>query len=697
MNTEVLSFLRNTLNYNNYANIGEPQIRIPETNKYQEVIPNTLVRIPANDYTMTHADLINFLGGHSGLPGMDIEIYERIEIDLIFWTFVDTILLTNFSVNIPALPISVFDLVGGMPNPISTFPVYNDFSNTAPIRAYIIGPQDDGIAYNDFAGNYWLHRDSFPFNGGIHWNKLFLHSNGSLNEWAPDSVETEKTYTHDPDNPAYTIGGHNMLVETPAGEESRGQMNLASADNAPHTLTHPGVIQFETDWLDDTVSVIGYPQAKLFASSLPQGANSGDPTDTDFIVRIVDVYPTGEEYYVVEGVVNARARHYAKSIAEGNENNNAPFENIDVGEVYEFHFEMLPIGYTFGKGHKMKVLISSSNHPKYQSNPNIPLEDGEFFRRAVGESTSYNFQGQDYFARTADNSVHFAPNHPSYVTFPVFGKQLIICESSDSLWSDSIQPFSAQLHWNPVAGSASYILEIQEAGSTNWDTMIVYGTSVIVDSLNQETDYNWRVTSDCGNNVTSGTETFTTDEFCASPDAVQTLFISDSSAVLTWNSVDYAPGYTVYFGLESDSSISYYVTDTFLIFNDLLPDTSYEWYVETDCDVYELYSDTLLFATLPLPPPNDTTSISLLYAGDLLVYPNPFEDEVYIRNQSKENLYVDILIIDINGRTVKTFENEVILSGYTTSFNTSHLVGGYYYIQFKSYDSFINLPLIKIK
>jgi hypothetical protein len=32
---------------------------------------------------------------------------------------------------------------------------------------------------------------------------------------------------------------------------------------------------------------------------------------------VLDVYPDGKEFFVVEGAVNARAREFAKSIAEG--------------------------------------------------------------------------------------------------------------------------------------------------------------------------------------------------------------------------------------------------------------------------------------------------------------------------------------------------------------------------------------------
>lgn len=694
LNTELLSFLRTSLNYNSYANVGEPQIRLPETNKYQEILPNTLVRIPAEDYEMTHADLINFLGGHSGLPGMRVKVFQEIEINLIFFTYIDTVQVLDITVDIPQLPINVLDLLGGMQNPISSFPGYNDFNQTAALRAYIIGPQNDGVAYNANAGNYWMERDSFPFNSGITWNKLFLHGDGSIDTWAPDSSEATNSYIHDPNNPVFTIGGHNMLIETPTGEESRGQMNLANPAYDSITMNHPGVIQFETDWLSDSVSVIGYPQAKLFASSLPQGANLGDPTNTDFVVRIVDVYPTGEEYYVIEGVVNARAREYAKSIAEGQEDNNAPYSNIASDKVYEFHFELLPIGYTFGKDHKIKVLISSSNHPKYQSNPNIPLEDGDFFRWAVGENKSYNFEGIDIFPRVAENSVHFAPNYPSYVTFPLFGNSFTNCAATDSLWVDTLSPFSVELHWAQVEGVASYTVAYQENGASVWDSVEVYGTSYVLDSLEQETAYAFNVTSDCLPKSSSPTYSFVTDEYCVPADSLTVLDLSDSTALVSWDGVDFAPGYTVYFGLASDSLTSWNVSDTSYLFENLLDDTTYVVVIQTECDFYLEFSDSLTFTTLATPV--DTVSgIQSLALGGLAVYPNPFNNQLALINNSSTQRIIDIRVVDVAGRVVWTDLNLGLQAGGEYLIDGSTWSAGYYAVHVKSVDGVAVIPLVK--
>ena len=77
----------------------------------------------------------------------------------------------------------------------------------------------------------------------------------------------------------------------------------------------------------------------------------------------------------MEGCVNARARDYARALVKGRDGthnyrnksfpndeprdsiDHVPFSNIEIGQLYEYQFKMLPIAYTWGKGHKMKILI----------------------------------------------------------------------------------------------------------------------------------------------------------------------------------------------------------------------------------------------------------------------------------------------------------------------------------------------------
>jgi putative CocE/NonD family hydrolase len=271
-----------------------------------------------------------------------------------------------------------------------------------------------------------------------------------LNQQKPTVNEGIVTYTHDPDYPAWTVGGGNMFLEHPDGRITHGQMNFADSAVIDSALNYSGVAQFETTAFTDTLSFIGFPKATIYAKSVPQGTSSGE-TDTDFFVRILDVYPDGRELLVIEGAVNARAREYARSIYNGTEDINAPFSNIQINQFYEYQLELLPIAYTFGKQHKMKVLISSANYPRYQSNPNIPIEDGDFFRRQPNDNQTYTYQGQTYSARAADNSITFSDSMASRIELPIYNDQNVAIRqinSTNQIIPLTISPNPAQTYIN---------------------------------------------------------------------------------------------------------------------------------------------------------------------------------------------------------------------------------------------------------
>lgn len=427
--SELLSWFRYNLNRNNYANVGEPKIRIPESNKWQKVVNNLFVRFPAKEYRMKFVDLINFLTGADGLKQVPLSLrVNGVVIDLVL--------------DIPSLG----PLIDGFESDKFDKIPEVDFETVPDVRFYVAGPTNDPL--NPTTGNYWFESDTFPLRTNIFPTTFYLHKNGDLNQTPPVSDEGFAIYVHDPDNPVYTIGGPNMIVKTPDNErDSQGQFDLKNPKYVNFTMERPDVLQFETDTLTDTISVIGFTKVKLFAKSNPQNASEGDPTDTDFFVRFVDVFPDGRELYVYEGCINARAREYAKSLAEGEENDNAPFSNIETGKVYEYTFQTLPIAYTFGVGHKIKMLVSSSNHPRYQSNPNLPMEDGQFFRRQPKDGQTYIYNGVEMEPRKAVNRIAFSPTHPSQVTFPVFGKEVVLSNKDNIFKND----FKLDIFPNPAS------------------------------------------------------------------------------------------------------------------------------------------------------------------------------------------------------------------------------------------------------
>lgn len=428
--SDLITWFRYNLNYQPESFLGEPKFIIRESQNWQKlgnagILGDIFVRVPSEDYVVTFNDMINFLTGFEGLKALKLEV----KVPLINQQFVTTQDIPKVSTGLP---------VGGSKLSGNS---YTDFENDVPnYRMYLAGPDsaaDAAMGYpdNHKYGNYWLGAAEFPIKEHLLWNRLYLHQDGSMNANAPTTDEGYKMFVHDPDDPILTVGGNNMIVRSPDGSRNtQSQMEMTAPENAPYTMNREGVVQFNSDVLTDTFTILGLPVCTLYSKTNPGGIESG-PTDADWFVRLCDVWPDGRVYFVQEGCVNARARDYARALVDdmevpgspkyGNGEEDPgdwdiPYSNINIGETYEYVFKFQPIGYTFAPGHKLRVLISSSNYTRYQSNPNVPIEEGEFFRRKPGDGQSYTYQGQEYAPRVSVHRVHFSPEHPTNINFPMY-------------------------------------------------------------------------------------------------------------------------------------------------------------------------------------------------------------------------------------------------------------------------------------
>jgi predicted acyl esterase len=407
--SELFSWYRYSLNRAEGANVGEAKFFLPKSSKWQNIIQGVWVRFPSDDYKISYAELFNFLLGVDGLKGLPLQVRLG-SITIPYYLDIP-------KMDKPLLPGVATQPVRELPTP--------DFTQLPPLRFYVIGPVNDGVTENEMVGNYWMSADTFPLANGIQYTNLFMHGDGKA-AFIPPVSPGIKTYTHDPDNPVASLGGANMIGRTPVlNRPNQGQINYNNPVYRPFVLDRPDVLIFETDFLEDTLSMIGFPKAVIYATANAEGEEAGQATDIDFFVRIIDVYPDGRELFVVEGGVNARAREYARSIAEDKEDIHAPFTNIENGKLYEYYFNLLPIGYTFGKDHKVKIVLSSSNYQRYQSNPCIPLNEYEFFRRKPGEHKTYVFNGKEMTARKSVQQIYFSQEFPSRVILPVFGSTTV--------------------------------------------------------------------------------------------------------------------------------------------------------------------------------------------------------------------------------------------------------------------------------
>jgi uncharacterized protein len=87
-------------------------------------------------------------------------------------------------------------------------------------------------------------------------------------------------------------------------------------------------------------------------------AVSTDAPDTDFMVKLVDVYPNGYEALVLD---QAQMLRYRSGLTP---------EKAEPGKVYPITVDLWSTALVFNKGHKIAVHVTSSNSPRFEAHTN---------------------------------------------------------------------------------------------------------------------------------------------------------------------------------------------------------------------------------------------------------------------------------------------------------------------------------------
>ena len=135
--------------------------------------------------------------------------------------------------------------------------------------------------------------------------------------------------------------------------------------------------------LERDLEVTGPVSAMLFASS--------SVPDTDWVVRLSDVSPDGSARPVAEGILRARYRDSASVQIL-----------MEPGEAYMFLVDLWATSNLFKRGHRIRVMVTSSWFPRWDRNLNT---GGPFGREVEG--------------RVAENVIHRDRFRPSHITLPV--------------------------------------------------------------------------------------------------------------------------------------------------------------------------------------------------------------------------------------------------------------------------------------
>ena len=182
---------------------------------------------------------------------------------------------------------------------------------------------------------------------GTHYRNYYLSSpsgdrTGSLTTATP-GAEQPSEYDYDPAKPIPTLGGTCTNDTMTEGTGSFDQRRIQDRSD---------VLVFTSETLSEHIAVVGRIKVKLWASS------SGK--DTDFIAKLVDVYPDGRAFNVCEGILRARFRNSIYDTPE----------RLAPDQVYAMEIQMHSTASVFLKGHKIQLMIQSSNFPMWDRNLN---------------------------------------------------------------------------------------------------------------------------------------------------------------------------------------------------------------------------------------------------------------------------------------------------------------------------------------
>jgi putative CocE/NonD family hydrolase len=241
-------------------------------------------------------------------------------------------------------------------------------------------------------GGKWMEADDWPLSGATERN-FYLRADGTMDRSEPGHEPTMISYRYDPADPVPSMGGTitsgEPLMRGGAFDQVEDQRFFGCRPPFLPLSSRPDVLVFETGPLEEDTEVTGSVAAELWVSS--------DCPDTDYTIKLIDVYPPSEDYphgfamNITDGILRARYRDSWEK----------PSFMIP-GQVYGIRVEAFPTSNLFAKGHRIRLDISSSNFPHFDANPNTG--EGEGLSRCV---------------RIATNAIHLGTDYPSRLLLPM--------------------------------------------------------------------------------------------------------------------------------------------------------------------------------------------------------------------------------------------------------------------------------------
>lgn len=237
---------------------------------------------------------------------------------------------------------------------------------------------------------------------------FYLQADGSLATTIPANTDSCSSFLYDPRDPSPSIGGPTLHEDLDQGPYNQ----------APVVESRDDILIFDSGTLTEAVRMAGKAVANLYVSS--------NRLDTDFAVRLCDVYPDGRSMLLADGIYRMRFRNGFSENVE---------EMMIPGNIYEIEIEFPDVAQTFPAGHHIRLDITSSNYPRFNNNMN---DGGEMY--TTGDTIN------------ALNKVHHREAYPSRLMLPV----------SDATEAQQTQITDCRIYPNPVR--AGYALHINANG-----------------------------------------------------------------------------------------------------------------------------------------------------------------------------------------------------------------------------------------
>ena len=201
-----------------------------------------------------------------------------------------------------------------------------------------------------------------------------MNGDGTLATTAPAADQPDR-FTYDPMKPVTSYGGNVCCT---------GNAITAGSFDQRKMETREDILVYTSAPFAEGIELSGPITPTLYVSS--------DAKDTDFTVKVLDVYPDGRAFNLDESIQRMRYRDgYDK-----------PLVWMEPGKVYKVTLQPLTTSNYFAAGHRLRIEVSSSNFPRFDRNLNTGGRNFDESRAVV-----------------AHNAVHHSTQYPSQVTITV--------------------------------------------------------------------------------------------------------------------------------------------------------------------------------------------------------------------------------------------------------------------------------------